>query len=73
MFNFSPQSLQYENYAAASLLETMAENHEFALKHSLSLHSGNKGLSASLIGNYLNNQEKKNAASVHQVRIILHE
>ncbi|CAG7828883.1 unnamed protein product, partial [Allacma fusca] len=60
--------LQYQNYAAASLLETMAENHEFALKHSLTINSGNKGQSASLIGNYLHNADKTNVASVDQVR-----
>lgn len=59
--------MKAENFKAASILETMAENHEQALQHNLAASESKKDCNKEAINKYLNSIEHTNNPSVEQV------
>ncbi len=62
------QCVKAENFEAASMLETMAENHEQALQHNLAGAAGSKGGSMDAINKYLASIDYTKKPNVEQVR-----
>lgn len=62
------QCVKAENFEAASMLETMAENHEQALQHNLAGAAANKEGSMDAINKYLASIDYTKKPNVEQVR-----